>query len=217
MDWARAMEFKTLKVQLRAVPLVPGKAVGGVLGIQAQHDAVARHLRQDAGGGDAFGLSIAAHDGGVRDGKGADGQSIDEGVLGQLRQGLEGAAHGLMGGAQDIDAVDLRVLHHGDCPADGCGGNQGVMDCLPLCGGEFFGVVQQGVPEALREDDGGCHHGAGERAAASLVYAGDGADAGLAQCILKPERAAHGLGPVCGLFPDSHRLLALAVAQVVEL
>ena len=55
MNGARAMWLsKSFEVQFGGVALVPGEAVAGVLRLQPHHDAVARDLGQDAGGGDAL-------------------------------------------------------------------------------------------------------------------------------------------------------------------
>ena len=204
-------------MKFRGVALVLGKAVMGELRIEANHDAIAGDLGDDAGGGDALGLAVAFDDGGMRHGKRADGAAIDEGVLGNHRESKNGAPHSLVRGAVDVNAIDLVVLDDGDGPVDIRADGDGQKNFLAVPGSQFFGIVDECVAKAERQDDGGSHHRPGKGAAAGFIDAGNPVETGLAQCILMFERAAHGLKIKGGLLADSHCLLALAATQVIEL
>jgi len=217
MNGARAMDFEALEVKAGGIAFVLGKTVRWVFGIEAEHDAITGDLGKDAGGGDALALAVAFDDGGVRNGKWADGQAVDEGVLGQRRKGADSTPHGLVGGAEDVDAVDLVVLDDRDGPADIRARGEREVDLLALAGGQLLGVVDTGMAEAVRQDDGGGDHRASQRSAAGFVDAGNALETGLAQSILMFERAAHDHAMSGGLFANSHCLLALASAQVIEL
>jgi len=108
------------------VALVLGEAVARVGGVQRDHAAVPRDLGEDRGSGDAVAPLVSLHEGPLRE-RGADGDAAvdrDEGrasvrCRGALEGLGEGALHGPEGGLEDVDPVDLVVLHAGS--HDGAG------------------------------------------------------------------------------------------------
>jgi len=188
------MQLQSLEVEGGAVAFVACEFVAGVEAVHFDHDAVAGDLGEDACGGDAVAGLVAADDGGVGEGEVGDGESVDEDVVWGLREGGGRKAHGLVGGAKDVDAVDFLRADSLDVPEDigACGEFR--VEGFALFFGELLGVAKDGVAEAGGQDDCGGDDGAGEGPAACLVDACDEAVADGAEFIFEFEAAPHGRG-----------------------
>ena len=129
-------------------------AVPAVLGIvhgQASHIFVAVGLGQDAGGGDGLDGGVAFDHGvGGRIAPGREAVAVDQDEIGFDRKLVEGAFHAFDRGVELDDGPQFVALRLG----------------------QLFGVVEQRMGEAFRQDDGGGEDGAGEAAAAGFVAAG---------------------------------------------
>lgn len=153
------------------------------------HDAVACHLRDDAGCGDAEAEGVAADEGGLRDGEIAHGEAVNEHVVGG--ELLGGAAHGFVGGAEDVDAINFLRLDDGECDADVGAGGEFRVDALAAALAELLGVIQHVVREIGGEDDGCGDDRAGERAASGFIYARYKKQTSRTKRILMREVAGH--------------------------
>ena len=191
MNRAGAVFVETGNMVSRRVALVPGEIVFRVQCVHFDHDPVAGDLRDDARRGDAETERIAIHKRGLGQRKWMDGQPVDEDMLGRDGETRDSEAHGVVRGAQDVEAIDFLDAHGDDAPMDfGIGRKLGV-DCLAGGRGEFFGIVQTFVPEFLRKDHGGCNDRAGERAAPGFIDAGHELDAVFEKVALVSEVATH--------------------------
>ena len=138
------------KVLAHSIAFVPGEAILRILRVEFDHDAVAGDFGDDAGGGDGDAERVAADERGVIDGEAAHWESVDEGVVGCRGQGFDGAGHGEMGGAEDVEGVDFSNSGFTDGPVDfGVGGQNG-MEAFALFGGELFGVIEAVEGEVRR-------------------------------------------------------------------
>ena len=118
MNGAGAELLQFREMQQRAVALVLAEAILREARAKFAHHAVARHFRDHARGGDAQAVAIAVHDCGLRERKGKDRKAIDERVFGRRGERGDGGAHRLVGGAQNIDAIDLERIDDADGPRD---------------------------------------------------------------------------------------------------
>src|SRR5206468_1493725 len=98
--------FQSRKMFGGSVTFVLGETVLGELFVDARHNAVARDLGDDAGGGDGEAFAVAFDDGGLRDADGRDVQAVYEDVIGFDGQGVEGQLHRPPGGAEDVVAIN---------------------------------------------------------------------------------------------------------------
>ena len=97
-------------MQRGAIAFMLRECVARVPRIQFHHDAVPRDLGDDTRRRDAETPRIAADQCRVLDWKWPHGQPVDERMIRGLSERGDGPAHGLMGGAQDIDPIDLDVI-----------------------------------------------------------------------------------------------------------
>ena len=149
------------------------------------HDAVARHFSDDRGGGDAEAGAVAADDFFLQDGEIWDEGAVDEDVIGRDDQTGDGGAHGVMGGAEDVEGIDHEVVSGADGHGEGAVvGADESEEVVAFCGGELFGVEDARGPgiavigdEVERGAGGGGDDGAGEGAAAGFIHAGDAGEA----------------------------------------
>ena len=174
-----------------SITFVAGKAILRVGGVEVHHESVAGDFGDDAGGGDAQAQGVAGDQGGVGYRESAHGESINEGVLGFLREGGNGADHGEVGGAEDVEGVDFLDGGCGDGPVDFRAGAEDGVDGFALFGGEFFRVVQAIEVEVMGQDDGGGHDGAGEGTASGFIDPGHQKKPAGAQGALAGKIAGH--------------------------
>lgn len=181
--------MQSQEVQFGAVTFVLGEAILRKGGAEVAHNFIARDLGDDAGGGDAEAEAIAVNDGGLREGERGDGPAVDERVLGRWQERAQGEAHGFVGGAKDVDGVDLDGIDDADGPHDGGVGDEFAVNFLTPLGQKLLGIVQPSMPEFFRQDNGSGHDGTGERAATGFIDTGYAGDAERAQSALMPESA----------------------------
>ena len=113
------------KMECGAVTLMLAEAILRKLSTKVTHHPIARNFCDDTGRGDTEAQAIPLHDGRLRKRKKGDWPPVDQDMLGGAGQGHDGHAHGFVGGAQDIDLIDLQVIDHSDRP-----GNLAVTDDL---------------------------------------------------------------------------------------
>ncbi len=143
------------------------------LGVELPHDPIPRDLGDDAGGGDGKRAAVALDQRVVRQRKIPDRQAVDKAVVGRGFQGSDGAAHGEMGGAQDVQGVDFRRLGEGDSPLDIRAGGELLVERPAFGSAQFFRIIETGAGETVRQNDGCGGHRPGQRPPARLVHAGD--------------------------------------------
>jgi hypothetical protein len=110
------MQFN--QVQFRAVAFVLAETILRKTRAEVAHNRVARNFRDHAGRGDAQAVAIAINDRRLRERKRKNRQAIDEHMVGLHAQRTDGGAHRLVGGAQDVDRIDLDRIHNPDGPGD---------------------------------------------------------------------------------------------------
>ena len=109
---------------------------------------------------------------------------------GRQVQGVDGSAHRLVGGAQDIDRINLDRIDNSDGPGDRLVVDQFVVNFFAPFGEKLLGVVQPAMPKFFGENDRGRYDRPGQRAAARFIDAGDRRDTEGAQSAFMPETTA---------------------------
>jgi hypothetical protein len=143
------------QVQFCAVAFVLAEAILRETRAEVAHNRVSRHFRDHARGGDGEAVAIAVDDGCLRQGKGKNGEAIDENVLRLKGEAGDGGSHRFMGRAQNVDRIDLDRINDADRPPDGVIRHEIVVNFLAFLRQELFRIVQLSVPEFLRKDHGG--------------------------------------------------------------
>ena len=156
-----------------------------------QHDPVTRDLRDDARRGDAEAQRVTADKRGLLDGKRAHGQAINERMLWLRVELCDGAAHGLVRRAEDVDAIDFRDIHNGERKADPRVRGDFHEEQFPCRGGELLGVVQRSVPESLRQNHRRRDDRPGERTAPGLIHPGHKTQTSRTKLVFMREVAGH--------------------------
>lgn len=168
-----------------------GKFVAGMPQIHRHHDPVARDFGDDARRGDAEAAPVTADERGLRDGKGEHRPPVDQDVIRRERQRGHGAAHRLVGGAQDVQPVDFRVLHDGQRPADCSVADEFLEEPLALLRRQLLRIIELPVTKTLRQHHDRGDHRPGQRSAPSLINPGHALATEGAQRAFVPEIAFH--------------------------
>lgn len=164
-------------MELGAVALVLAETIMRESNAKLTHQSVARDLRDHARGRDAQAEAIPVDDRGLRERKRKNRQAVDQDMLRRNRQAGDRDPHRLVGGAQDIDPIDLDRIDDADRP-DNLGVIRQVMvDLFAQLGRELLRIVQLPMPETLRQNRRRRHYRSGERAAPGLINSRDAADA----------------------------------------
>ncbi len=176
---ARSEPVQRLAMFRHGVALVVFEAVARAIQRQRAHQAVARHLGDDRGGGDRHHDAVAADHRIAVAGRVDLVAAVDEHMLRHLGQCTDRARQRPERGAQDIVAIDPRRRGKGDrkgrCRADL------LEQFLAALGRQPLGIVDA-LGNSLRvQHDGGRHHRARQRTAPGLVAAGHRPDAALDQ------------------------------------
>ena len=133
------------------------------------HVFVAVGFGEDRGGGDSLVFGVAFNDAEVWNIVLADeAVAVDEQELGSGVELRDGEVHGMYGGAEDVDTVNLVVVDGSDSPCNGIVFNI-MAESQTLFGSELLGVVEERVAVVVRQDDGGGIDRAGKTTASSLV------------------------------------------------
>jgi len=181
------MQFN--QVQLSAVAFVLAEAILGKTGAEVPHNRIARDLRDDAGRGNGEAVTVAVDDRGLRQWKWKYRQAVDENVLRLKSETGQREMHRLVGGAQDVDRVDLDGINNADRPGDRAVRHQVVVNGLPLFRKELLRIVQLPVLEFLRENDRRRYDWPGQRATPGFIDPGNRGNAEGAQFAFMPKPA----------------------------
>lgn len=146
---AGPVETECCEVGGGAVALVLGESKLRELAVDLMHDAVTGDFGDDAGGGDREGSAVAFDDSVVRKREIFHWQPVDDAMLRSRGDGLCGPAHGEVGGAEDVEAVDFIMIRRGDGPVDVRVAGEVEVEQLALGGGNFFRVVEAGAFETV--------------------------------------------------------------------
>ena len=178
------------QVQLSAVALVLAEAIFRKTGAEVAHNFVPRDLRDHACRRDAETVAVAVDDGGLWQGEGEYWQAVDENVIGLKSESGEGDSHRLVGGAENIDRIDLHGIDDADRPGDGVVADDILVNLFPFLRQELFRIVQLPMLEFFRENDGGRDDRTSQGAASSLINAGNSTDPDGAQLLFMSKAAA---------------------------
>ena len=126
------------QVQFRAVALVLAEAIFGKARAEVAHNRVARDLGNDTGGGDGETEAIAVDNGRLGKWKRENRQAVDKHVVGPEAEGFEGRAHCLVGGAENIDRIDLKRIDDSDGPGNCLVGDQFEINFFTAFGEKLF-------------------------------------------------------------------------------
>jgi hypothetical protein len=81
-----------------------------------------------------------------------------------------------VGGAQNIDRVNLDGVDNSDRPGDRLIVDQFAVNLFAAFGEKLLRIVEPSMPEFFGEDDGGGYDRPGERTAPRFINAGDRGD-----------------------------------------
>ena len=177
-------------MQLRAVAFVLAEAIFGKTRAEVAHNRIARDLGDHTGGRDAEAEAIAIDNCGLRKRKRENRKPVDQDMVGPQAQGLDGEAHRLVRGAQDIDRINLNRIDNSDRPGDLLAVDQFVVNLLASLREKLLGIVEPAMPEFFRENNGRSYDRPGQRAAARFIDPGDRRDTKGAQFAFMPETTA---------------------------
>ena len=95
-----------------------------------------------------------------------------------------------MGGAEDVDAIDLERIDDANSPGDIVIRGELAVNFFATFRLELLGIVQPFVAEFFRKNDRGGDDGTGERAATGLIDPGNSGEADGAQSAFMAKPAA---------------------------
>lgn len=173
------------------IALVPGKSILRIFLVEGHHQAVARHLGDDACRRNAQAQRVASHQGRVFHGQSAHGEAVNECMGGLPGQSIQCARHGEMRGAEDVEAVNFPGVGLAGGPEDFASGCQSVIKGRPRPCGELLGIGEACEFEIVGQDHRRGHHGTGERAASGFIHTGDQCTAPGMQGMLVGKVAGH--------------------------
>ena len=99
------MQFN--KVQFRAVAFVLAETILRKTRTEVAHNRIAGDFRDHGGGRDTEAVAIAIDDRGLRQRKWKNWKAVDENMLRLQGEGGDRRTHRLVGGAEDVDRIDL--------------------------------------------------------------------------------------------------------------
>ena len=138
-----------------AVAFVAGEVVFGKTRVHFNHQTIPRDLRDDARSGDAEAETVSSDECGLRDGEGLHRASVDEHVQRLWAQQCDGAAHRLVRGAEDIDAVDFLAPDNRMRPVDVLPGRDFREQRLAGAFAQLLRVIERSVMKIQGQDDCG--------------------------------------------------------------
>ena len=104
------------------------------------------------------------------------GKAVDEDMVGLESEGADGRAHRLVGGAQDIDRINLHGIDNPDRPRNRLIADEFAVNLFAAFGEELLRIVEPAMPEFFRENDRCGYDRPGQRASPRLIHAGDRGD-----------------------------------------
>jgi hypothetical protein len=179
------MQFN--QVKFCAVAFVLAEAILGKTSAEVAHNRVACDFRDHARGGNTETVAIAVDDRRLRQGKRKNREAIDENVLRLQGERSERRAHRFVGGAQNIDRIDLDRIDDPDRPDDRAIRDEIVINFFAFFRQQLLGVVQPPVAKFFRKNNRSGYDRTGERAATGFIHARNGRDAQAAQPAFMPE------------------------------
>ena len=126
-----------------------------------------------------------------------DRKPIDQNSVRRARQPAQRALHRQVRGPQNVEPVDLRHRGQRKRDHDARVGAQFGINLLAFFWRKLFRVVQNGVKESIREDDGRGKDRTGQRTAPRFIDPSHHTGAGRAHLVFKFKRAGHDDLGVC--------------------
>lgn len=120
------------------VAFVNGKSIFRVERVEAFHFAITGDLGQNARCGNAQAEVIPANECRLRARETGNGTPIDERMNRRRAESEKRLAHGLMRGAEDVDAINRCVIPERDRPRDSGRGRDACKKGSAFCRGDFF-------------------------------------------------------------------------------
>ncbi len=168
-----AVHGEAMEMVFGAITLVAIPGINGMPLVQSDHQPVARDLGDDRGRGDGNRDAVATDQGLAWTGQSGGIITIDQGKDRRSGQGANSAGHRQMGGLADVDEIDFI-----DAGLANANRNRTRHDLIEenfaSFGRELLGIVEALGKAAALENHGSGNDGTGERAAPSLIHAGDG-------------------------------------------
>ncbi len=124
------------------IAFVAGETILWILRVEFDHEAVAGDFGNNACRGNTQAQRVAFDQSGVIDGQTAHRKPVDERMVRTPRQGFDGAGHGQMRGAQDIETVDFLHAGLGHGPEDFCACGQNGVNLFTFGRADFFRIGQ---------------------------------------------------------------------------
>lgn len=149
--------FQGLPVLGCTIATIAGPVIAGTAFVQVFHQAVARDLGQDRGGGNGEAEAVGPGQGPVRTGQGGGVKAVHQGGVRNDLQLGHGSFHGKQAGLQDIDLVDFLDAGLTDAAATAVA--DGLAEGNTALRGQLLGVVEVFERRALcgvRGDANGC-------------------------------------------------------------
>ncbi len=171
------MPIEGREVLGRAIALVLGEAVFGILLVELTHHAIPLDLRDDRGRRNALAAIVPAHNALVGHAHAIQRATVNEDVLGPCGQTRNRPTHGLVGRPTDIEAIDLLMTRRPDRmrprPID-----ELLVEGLASLGGEAFGVTNACDAAGGGKNNSCRNDWPGKGAPSDFVYTGDEVIAG---------------------------------------
>ncbi len=171
MEGRRAVFAEGGEVLGGGVALVLRQAVLRIDGVPFFHARVAMRFGEDGGGGDGDAAGVTMDQGFLFD-KNVELHGVEQKIVGDDAELLEGGCHGLAAGLVNVPGVNALGVDFGDRPGEGMFADAR-SEFSAAIGSEFFGVVEADDAAFGIQDYCGGYHGAEESAAAGFIDAGD--------------------------------------------
>jgi len=185
------MLAESFKVQRGAVALVLRKSVFREFAVEVEHESIARDFCNDTRCGDRKAQGVSTDERGLFDGKLPYRQPVDQHMIGCRGKLRSRGAHRLMGGAKNVQLVDLAMGDDGDGPMHIRPGEQFLVKALALNRAELLRVAQDIVMVITWQNDRGGDYGAGEGSAAGFIDSRYKRKASSTESVLVLEAAIH--------------------------
>ena len=182
------MEFQ--EVEFGAVTFVLAEAIFRETGAEVAHNRIAGHFRDHARGCNREAVAIAVDDRRLGQRKGEYRKAVDEDMFRLNDERGDCGSHRFVGGAQNIDRVNLDGINDADRPRDRIVRDQVVVNLFALLRQKLLRIVQLPMLEFFRKNNRRRYDRSGERPASRFIDARDGGNAERAQFAFVPKSAA---------------------------
>ena len=154
-----------------AVAFVASEAILRINGVPFLHAQVAMRFREDGGCGDGYAAGIALDQGFLLH-QDVELHGVDEEVVGQNCELLQGGGHGLTRGLVNVPGVDALGVHLSDGPSESVFADAR-CELRAAFGSELFGIIQaDNAPLGIENHRSG-NDRTKQRAASGFVNTGD--------------------------------------------